>query len=46
MEDEDSGGGDAAESEGEAGLTEEEEVEATMAQYMQAQSKGAGETGD
>ena len=39
MEDEDSGGGDAAESEG-------EEVEATMAQYMQAQSKGAGTAGD
>ena len=41
------GGGDAEEeSEGEAGLTEEEEEEAAMAQYMQAQSKGAGTAGD
>ena len=41
------GGGDAVEeSKGEAGLTEEEEEEAAMAQYMQAQSKGAGTAGD
>ena len=45
-EGEDGGFGDADESGGEAGLTEEEEEEAAMAQYMQAQSKGAGETGD
>ena len=40
------GGGDEEESEEEAGLTEEEEEEAAMAQYMQAQSKGAGAAGD
>ena len=40
------GFGDAVESAEGAGLTEEEGEEAAMAQYMQAQSKGAGAAGD